>query len=130
MQPPKMQDSEFVDDFVNRSFGFHPHSWWRCCFRFSRKVGGRFGRFLKSFHRTSATSTSNGSSALLWPMPLPFPSVMTGDSDKSLAALQQGVNFCVVVLDWLHLKRPNSCPDECVHGEMLDSGSMACGSTY
>lgn len=119
MQPPKMQDSEFVDDFVNRSFGFHPHSWWRCCFRFSRKVGGRFGRFLKSFHRTSATSTSNGSSALLWPMPLPFPSVMTGDSDKSLAALQQGVNFCVAVLDWLHLKRPNSCPDECVLGKCL-----------
>ena len=51
-------------------------------------------------------------------MPLPFPwalkSKVDVGSDLELQTFQRGINLCVLVLNWLYLKRPVTCPAEIV----------------
>ena len=88
-----------------------PRTWFNSSFRFLRKLGGSFSKFLRSFHRRPATSSQLKSTAKLWPMPLPFPGALleTGD-DCETRALQRGLNLCVAALDWVYLNRPVTCP--------------------
>ena len=53
----------------------------------------------------------------MWPMPLPFPFCLmhtSSDSPREQFAFQKGINLAVAMLNWLHLKRPSTCPLEIV----------------
>ncbi len=102
---------------------FHPRKWWSSCFRFALHLGGSFSRFLRSFHRKPATPPVGLGTAVMWPMPLPFPGVCRSSgaqSEKSSCDLQRGINFTIALLNWLHLNRPETCPSEIVLGSSLN----------
>lgn len=49
-------------------------------------------------------------------MPLPFPAVLTRREDRQVddreeISFKKGINLCVAALNWLHLRRPTSCPE-------------------
>ena len=112
------QDACFAEvefDESKRPAGFQVFSWWASCFRTVSKLGGHLASFMKSFHRRTATPASSRCTALLWPMPMPYPSAVSGSAGFSEeTAWLRGVNLVVVILDWLHLRRPMTCPAECV----------------
>ena len=97
----------------------HPSTWWRSSFRLVLKHGGKLGQFLRSFFRKPATPQYR-STALLWPMPMPYPaSVSSGKDLSNEAGFERAVNLIVVALNWLHLRRPLCCPPEICLGAPL-----------
>lgn len=97
---------------------FTVSSWWNSSFRLIQKAGGSLASFAKSFFRKPAIPSEVRGTAVMWPMPLPYPFAYKSRpkvlADDSEVAFQRGVNLCVLVLDWLHLKRPPTCPIEIV----------------
>lgn len=57
-----------------------------------------------------------GTTAVLWPMPVPYPLALVSKSSSSAThvPVQLAVNLLVVALNWLHLRRPRTCPSEVV----------------
>lgn len=57
-----------------------------------------------------------GTTAVLWPMPVPYPLALVSKSASSAThvPVQLAVNLLVVALNWLHLRRPRTCPSEVV----------------
>ena len=51
------------------------------------------------------------STAVLWPMPLPFPDVFLKGRDGLDCELRRAVNLEVASLNWIFLGRPRCCPD-------------------
>lgn len=96
-----------------------PQQWLNSSFRFIRNLGGHFAGFLRSFHRKPATSSKLRSTALMWPMPLPYPGAFLKSALNENRAFQRGVNLCVASLNWIHLRRPETCPPEIVLFEKL-----------
>ena len=82
---------------------------------------GTLKGFFRSMFRKPATSDTDGGTATLWPIPLPYPSVFGkgGDYDSSCRSFQRGVCVAVLVLDWLHLRRPAVAPLSIVIGQPL-----------
>ena len=97
--------------------------WWNSAFRLNMQFGSTFGSFLRSFHRKPASFVNMQSTASMWPMPLPFPWVLVKNgmgpsASGSKFTLQKGVNLVVATLNWLHLRRPSTCPLEiCLHAK-------------
>ena len=46
----------------------------------------------------------------VWPMPLPYPSLLRGGAGHDRCPLRMGLNAVVLVLDWLYLGQPKLCP--------------------
>ena len=118
--PPPLQVHEFEETRHqhlpgSRASTVHARTWWSSSFRLLRLFGGRFAEFVRSFHRKPVTF-HEGTTAVLWPMPVPYPSVLVGKTTSSSAhvAFQRAVNLLVVALNWLHLRRPRTCPGEVV----------------
>lgn len=91
--------------------------WWDSIFRVNMQFWGIFGSFLKIFYRKLAISAEVQNTASMWLVPLPFLWVFVknglGDSlAGSKFTLQKGVNLVVVALNWLHLRRPFTCPND------------------
>ena len=97
----------------SRASTVHAHTWWKSSFRLLKRFGGTFSEFIRSFHRKSAISRDEDTAAL-WPMPLPFPGALTSSDSSSDVALKRGVNLVIAGLNWLHLRRPRTCPEEIV----------------
>ena len=100
----------------------HPFQWWDSAFRFIVKLDVSLSRFFSSFHRKPAIPSSLGNTAVIWPMPVPYPfewSRNSGNAAVGEGSFRKGVNLCVVILNWLHLRRPCSCPAEIVFGVPL-----------
>ena len=111
------RDACFDDEFIGskKSAGFQIFSWWASCFRTVSKLGGHLASFMKSFQRRTATPVSAECTARLWPMPLPYPAAMScGAVSSDDTSWHRGVNLAIGVLDWLFLRRPMTCPAECV----------------
>ncbi len=108
----------------SRASTVHPCTWWFSCFRIAHAFGGSFSQFARSFHRRLAISPGVVNTAVIWPMPLPFPKelgvVSSERSSSEQAALRRGVNFAVLLLNWLHLRRPSTCPAEITIGAGLN----------
>lgn len=84
---------------------------------------GSFSRFLRSFHRRPATAPVGLGTAVMWPMPLPFPGACRASiagSEKIGGDFQRGINFAIALLNWLHLNRPDTCPFEIALGRSLN----------
>ena len=98
--------------------------WWNSAFRVNLQYGGTFGSFLRSFHRKPAILADVPNTASMWPMPLPFPWVLVKNGLGVSPAgpkftLQKGVNLVIATLNWLHLRRPLTCPSEiCLHAKL------------
>ena len=92
----------------------HPSAWWNSCFRVSKSVGGTFPSFIRPFHRKPAKLLDEAVTAALWPMPLPYPSVLFSESSsvEKDFSYKRGLNLIVAALNWLHLRRPAVCPLE------------------
>eukprot|EP00438_Fugacium_kawagutii_P000083 Skav218697 [mRNA] locus=scaffold1346:227635:232409:- [translate_table: standard] len=91
-----------------------PHSWWLSSFRILLSTHGSLAAFWKSFHRKPGTSRE-GSTASMWPMPVPYPRCMSRSPSSEPSesfSFEKAVNLVVVCLNWLHLRRPNTCPEE------------------
>ena len=75
---------------------------WKTCFEVVKSLRSGLSSLLHSIFRVSA-SRKRARPGRLWPMPLPFPEVhlqrFRGDSEEGQVKL--GVNFMVLVLDWL-----------------------------
>ena len=115
---------KFVSSPGSRASTVHPCTWWFSCFRVAHAFGGSFSHFARSFHRRLAISPGVVNTAVIWPMPLPFPKelgvVPSERSGSEQAALRRGVNFAVLLLNWLHLRRPSTCPAEITIGAGLN----------
>ncbi len=97
----------------------HPFQWWDSAFRFIVKMNISLSKFFSSFHRKPAIPSSLGNTAVIWPMPVPYPfewSRNSGNVSASDSSFRRGVNLCVIILSWLHLRRPCTCPAEIVFG--------------
>ena len=107
----------------SRASSVHPRGWWLASFRLASQLGGSFSCFIRSFHRRLATPPVSVGTASLWPMPLPFVSEMR-DGVKSelpeIVPMRRGVNMVVLVLNWLYLRRPKTCPAEICLGARLN----------
>ena len=81
--------------------------------RWLLKVPGSLSGFLHSIlklpkSRSDSTSCSDGST---WPMPIPFPEAFrTSTENLDAVAKKRLISMQVVVLSWLTLDRPSSCP--------------------
>lgn len=107
----------------SRASSVHPRGWWLASFRLASQLGGSFSCFIRSFHRRLATPPESVGTASLWPMPLPFVSEMRGGVSDELpdsVPLRRGVNMVVLVLNWLYLRRPKTCPAEICLGARLN----------
>jgi hypothetical protein len=98
-------------------------AWWFSCFRVLLQADGNLPKFFRSFFRKPVTS-GDQSAASLWPMPLPYPAALkaTGgisDVEQGDKAFQLAVNFAVLLLNWLHLRRPATAPAEVCLGRPL-----------
>ena len=124
-----MEQPPFANDFASQerkapgsgASTVRVSAWWNSSFRVCIQRGGQFGRFLRSFFRKLATP-QDGSTAVMWPMPLPYPKVLVGpgsDEENELASFHRGVNLVIAALNWLHLRRPACCPPELVLGKSL-----------
>ena len=115
-EPPAFLPGERNSSSSKLPRSFHPKSWWLSSFRVASASGGSFARFLRSFFRKSATSLNSESTAVCWPMPLPYPEAMKsgGSSDSLELSFRRAINLCVATLDWVHLRRPSCCPLEVV----------------
>ena len=101
----------------SRATTVHPGAWWAASFRFCMQLGSSFGQFLKSFHKKPSSSSNGRGTVTFWPMPLPYPRVFkqcisTKDFDLKKTQFQKGVNLTIACLNWLHLRRPERCPEE------------------
>ena len=99
-------------------------SWWMGAFRHLLQCGGALCSFYRSLFRKPATS-HGASTASLWPMPLPYPGIFKSQKcmsevDPVDKAFQLGVNLAVLVLNWLHLRRPGTAPPSIVLGQRLN----------
>lgn len=96
-------------------------STWDKIFRILLSMHGNLKSFFRSMFRKPATSDSEGGTATLWPIPLPYPGVFgkASDVDRSRRSFQRGVCVAVLVLDWLHLRRPAVAPLSIVNGRPL-----------
>ena len=97
----------------SRASTVHVHTWWTSSFRLLRRFGGAFSEFVRSFHRKPATLRDEGT-AVLWPMPLPYPAELISTNSEKANSFRRGVNLAVAALNWLHLRRPRTCPSEIV----------------
>lgn len=91
-----------------------PITWWSSSFRVLLSTHGNLARFWKSFHRKPGTSRE-GSTASMWPMPLPYPKLMVRKMAPQVdqcSPFKVAVNLVVVCLNWLHLRRVPTCPEE------------------
>ena len=95
---------------------FKVTSWWNSCFRLVLQVGGSLASFARSFFRKPVMPFEEKATAVMWPMPLPYPAVMKRSAVDPICSndvsFQCGVNLAVLMLNWLHLKRPSTCPAE------------------
>ena len=101
----------------SRASTVEPGAWWASSFRFCKSMGGGFSAFLKSFHRKPSSPATSRATAVLWPMPMPYPKVFVHRSPSVIESrkddqLQRAVNLLVASLDWLHLRRAQVCPEE------------------
>ena len=101
----------------SRATTVHPGAWWAASFRFCMQLGSSFGQFLRSFHKKPSSSSNGRGTVTFWPMPLPYPRVFkqcisTKDFDLKKTQFQKGVNLTIACLNWLHLRRPQRCPEE------------------
>lgn len=99
-------------------------SWWLGAFRCLLQSGGALCGFFRSMFRKPAISLGV-STASLWPMPLPYPGVFKSRGGKSNVdcgdrPFQLGVNLAILVLNWLHLRRPGTAPASIVLGSSLN----------
>ena len=97
----------------SRASTVHAHTWWTSSFRLLRRFGGAFSEFVRSFHRKPAILRDEGT-AVLWPMPLPYPAELISTNSARANSFRRGVNLAVAALNWLHLRRPRTCPAEIV----------------
>ena len=78
---------------------------WKTCFEVVKSLRSGLSSLLHSIFRVSA-SRKRARPGKLWPMPLPFPEAhlqrFRGDSEEGQVKL--GVNFMVLVLDWLAME--------------------------
>ncbi len=72
-----------------------------------------FVEIVRSFHRKPAILRDEGT-AVLWPMPLPYPAELISTNSARTNSFRRGVNLTVAALNWLHLRRPRTCPAEIV----------------
>ena len=97
---------------------FEVTSWWNSCFRLILKAGSNISRFARSFFRKPVMPFEKRATAVMWPMPLPYPAALKESGGFALSSdeisFHRGVNLVVLLLDWLHLKRPPTCPAEIV----------------
>ena len=91
---------------------------WNSMTRWLRKSSGPFSAFFRSL-LDQPPSTSGGSASPTWPMPVPYPkwfepavSKVAGEKGYRHMCKQKAVNFAVVTLSWLHLKRASAAPPE------------------
>ena len=96
-----------------RASTVHAHTWWTSSFRLLKRFGGVFSEFVRSFHRKPAILRDEGT-AVLWPMPLPYPAELISTNSARTKSFRRGVNLTVAALNWLHLRRPRTCPAEIV----------------
>ena len=89
---------------------------WSQFFDALSRSDGPFSSFFHSLRLLPGAelgpTSSNGSRASrrVWPMPLPYPSLLLGGAGKARDSLQLGCNAVVLTLNWLYLGQPRVCP--------------------
>ena len=89
---------------------------WSQFFDALSRADGPFSSFFHSLRllpgaELGPTSSKEGrASRRVWPMPLPYPSLLLGGAGKVRDTLQLGCNAVVLTLNWLYLGQPRVCP--------------------
>ena len=89
---------------------------WRQFFEALGRSEGFFSSFFHSLRLPPSAELGPNSSLegkpsrRIWPMPLPYPSLLLGGAGKTRNALQLGCNAVVLTLNWLYLGQPQVCP--------------------
>lgn len=90
-------------------------SLWTSLARWVLKSKTSFSTFLHSYLHNDRTDAF-GTAANLWPMPAPYncwfwrAECQPGKAEATTVARQKAVNLVVLMLSWLHMKRPTRCP--------------------
>eukprot|EP00438_Fugacium_kawagutii_P010863 Skav216247 [mRNA] locus=scaffold20:89010:95933:+ [translate_table: standard] len=99
-------------------------SLWNSVLRWMSATPSPFAAFLKSLPRLQPSDTEVTAPAL-WPMPPPYPAqwlpgaAMEDAAPFPVQARRKAINACVMALNWLHLKKPSSAPQEIALGRPL-----------
>ena len=96
--------------------------WWSAAFRILLQIHGGLCSFFRSLFRPATPGCE--STASLWPMPLPYPAVLRRIRNSEVDGAADGpfslaVNLAVLILNWLHLRRPFTAPAEILLGRKL-----------
>ena len=83
------------------------------CLSRSRGDFSSFFHSLRLLPSAELGPTEQGSAATsgrIWPMPLPYPSLLQSGAGRTRCPSQLGINCVVLTLNWLYLGQPSTCP--------------------
>lgn len=85
-------------------------SLWNSLARWVLKSRSPFSTFWHSYLHNDQTDAF-GTASDLWPMPAPYNGwFWKNEGQPRKCARQKAVNLVVLMLSWLHMKRPSRCP--------------------
>ena len=113
--PGSRAPTVYVPAFVN--------SWLRVV----SKYGGKLATFVKSFLSNKPWSEGSDHSLRgLWPIPPPYPEVFGGDSAFGSLWRKRRLVLQLLLLNWLQLGRPSTCPGALWPGRRLSARQWRC----